>query len=166
MAKFHLLSLPNICNILSSFWSNNKDSGKIDCLRDVKGRAKMYWATVTHKHCFFCNWQKHCNTVRKSLRFWRRGWWEKLDNAWLGWIVWKVIATMDGIATFEEDCWLTFIGVSPSKSLDDISITSSRDSLDGDSTRIGYNNGYLTLDVRETWVNVSIEAAKSPEEIP
>ena len=39
--KFHLLSSPNARNMISSFRSNNKGSGTIDRILDMKGCAKM-----------------------------------------------------------------------------------------------------------------------------
>jgi hypothetical protein len=70
----------------------------------------------------------------------------------------------------------------PLESLDDNSIRGSRNSrlipwrlmriilseraFDEDFTRTGHNNGYITLDVREMRVSISIEVAKSFEEIP
>jgi len=41
MNKFWLFSLPNMRNMISSFWSNNKGGGEIDQILDMKGFAKM-----------------------------------------------------------------------------------------------------------------------------
>ena len=47
MDKFHLLSSPNVRNMISSFWSNNKGGGKIDRILDIKGRAKREYIHVS-----------------------------------------------------------------------------------------------------------------------
>ena len=39
--KFHLLSSPNVRNIIFSSWNNNKGGGEIGRILDMKGRDKM-----------------------------------------------------------------------------------------------------------------------------
>ena len=95
---------------------------------------------------------------------------------WIKRVIRKVVAIVD-VEKHWRGLFINFDGVSPSSSRDDNFMRYSRDpcsilwrlmriillkwTLDRNSTRIRHENGDLTLDIRETKVNILVEVAKN-----